>query len=270
MQSASGTSVQFVDAYDTIRPTMIEQLIRRMDETTDLVICGYETNGIEMVSNKSGVFSQKQFSTNFGSFYRDAIFPSPCNKMYRLQTIQKNNLTFNEQFSYGEDFMFNLRYLTHCRFVFVLPQILYHYRKNEYSLTNSYIPDMFEQQKILHEQIKDFLQTNDYHTKENTRITETIFANSFIHATTNIFHPGSMLSKQEKRKLITKILNDITVQEQLPYFTDSLEAKLFRSFVLKKRYKTAYLYFTLKEGLRFRFKGVFTLLQRLNKSRLRG
>ena len=70
--------------------------------------------------------------------------------------------------------------------------------------------------------------------------------------------------KDQKRQL--KILfNHSRVIKQIPYFNDSIQAKIVGFFIRKKAYRNALLFFKIKEFMRNKCRRVFLLLQRMNK-----
>ena len=73
-----------------------------------------------------------RMSENLYSTYYGALW----NKMYILDIIKKNEISFSDNVSYGEDFIFNLRYLEYVKNIYVISDELYYYcHENETSLT---------------------------------------------------------------------------------------------------------------------------------------
>lgn len=265
LRKATGIYIQFIDADDMVNPLMTEKLLRHMTCETDLAICGYQYDSEILIPPIKGQFKRETFLQYFGLLYKKIILPSPCNKMYRLQLIQKHSVHFTDNYTLGEDLLFNLDYLQQCRSIYVLQENLYTYRKNSESLTNTYIPNMYDNQKALHHHVKQFLQSNSYYQGENQLHGETIFANDLLYTATNLYHENSPFSNQERKKQLTTILRDRDVIAQLPYFTDSLQARLFRYFLKRQAYQRAHIFFSCKQFIRKHFRRFFSILRYINK-----
>lgn len=266
IERATGTYLQFVDADDRIKETTTQQFIHCMEAyDADLVICGYESGNQLLSPTVAGFFTKEVFLNHIGLLYKQIILPSPCNKMYRLEKVKHLGIRFPYSHSFGEDLLFNLSYIENSTSFYVLPNSLYVYEQNPHSLTNSYIDNMFEKQKKLYNDVRMFLEKNDSWTHDNITHLETIFANGVIHAITNLFHQGSPLSTKEQKNQLKIICNHSDVIMNSPYFTSSVQAKLIGTFIRKKAYRLAFLFFKLKEFMRTRLRWMFVLLQQVNK-----
>ncbi|MBO4412415.1 MAG: glycosyltransferase [Clostridia bacterium] len=62
------------------------------------------------------------------------IFSSVWNKIYLAKIIKDNNLRFNENCKFGEDTIFNIKYLKHCKNVVISNKPLYFYLQRKTSL----------------------------------------------------------------------------------------------------------------------------------------
>lgn len=265
IEIANGTYIQFVDADDQIKQTMIENLVSSLENThADLAICGYETINNTFLPSINGYFDQKTFLNYVGQLYKEIILPSPCNKMYRLKNIKEKHIRFPESYSLGEDLLYNLTFLQHCSSVYVIEESFYMYQQNQDSLTNTYTPDMYKINRELYQKIKAFLSENNSLTAENHLYLETIYSNALINSMTNLFHRDSPYDKEEQKKQLYVMLDYPIIQEQLPYFTDSRQAKIISYLIRKKSYENIYFFMRTKEYLRHTFKSVFRMLKRLN------
>lgn len=263
IEAAKGTYIQFVDADDSIKEDTVEKLVQQMEQV-DLVICGYETKTNIFIPPVHGLFKKKELLTYFGELCKQIIIHSPCNKMYRFDLIHQHKIRFLEHMLIGEDLLFNLNYLTNCQTIYLLQESLYHYRTNETSITNSYQPDMFAQQKILYNEVILFLKNENRYTNKNKEQIKTIFANALLHATTNLFHSDSPFTVKQRFRHLKMIMNDEKVRHLLAYFTETKQAKLFSYLVKQKAYITTYFIFLVKEFIRKNFQPLFHFLRRLN------
>lgn len=145
---AVGEYLQFVDANDWIKGNMTLQMQKAMREDVDLVVCGYWKfwNHIRIESPHFDWRMQytaqeyiNNITTDPGHHYYGVVW----NKLYRRSIIMQNNLRFCEDVTLGEDFIFNLSYLTKCRKIRVLHKKLYYYDcRSENSLSRSSTRDI--------------------------------------------------------------------------------------------------------------------------------
>ncbi len=135
IREAKGKAVIFVDSDDVCTPRQVEKLLEAWQEEEDtLVVCGIlitdekgeGTGRLEPVRMKGSareyaacVLAQKKTSPLCGGVY---------NKLYDLRVLRDNQVLFEENATYAEDFCFNLAYLRHVKNVVMIPDALYRYR----------------------------------------------------------------------------------------------------------------------------------------------
>lgn len=158
---AHGEYVMFVDSDDWIEPDFCKELMTYV-KNADFVVGGYST------INKSGimptVFSERTFyfpegiETIFDELYHDNFFNAPFSKVYRSSII--GNQRFDRNVALGEDFLFNLEYLSKCRTVAVVDAIGYNYNcMNSEAATKRLREGDIEQIVFLYQKGKQFLQS---------------------------------------------------------------------------------------------------------------
>lgn len=133
IEIAKGSLIQFVDADDTIDSNYSKYMIEEMRES-DLVISGYAiTNNkknVDLVFQKYGNYTKRDFLEKLMKFiYPKNQFFSPCNKLYRVDILKKENIRFQEGKKIGEDCFFNLLYIQKCKSIVVIEECLYFYEK---------------------------------------------------------------------------------------------------------------------------------------------
>lgn len=130
---ATGKYIQFVDSDDYLEQDAVKKLVQAVEETEKtLVICDYfqfdETQrDMRSVRPLEGTYPMDRFLKK--------LLRNPCahyygvlwNKIYHTSVIRENQITFQEDVSLGEDFIFNLEYLKHMDVVECIPEKLYHY-----------------------------------------------------------------------------------------------------------------------------------------------
>lgn len=212
IRHARGVFIQFVDADDWIEPTMTAQLTEQMEKGVDLGICGYQTAKTKIKPAKTCIKNRKNWLQAIGNLYAQNLLQSPCNKIYRRQLIQTKNIQFQYDLSIGEDFLFNLAYLTYTNKLALLATTPYNYERTKDSLTRTYDPNLFTIQKQLHHAWQSFLQDNHYDTKINVRAGANIFIQGTAFSIDNIYRTPS-LKTNTKYKQVKKIVHDKLVEE---------------------------------------------------------
>lgn len=264
LRHATGMFIQFVDADDVIATNMIDSFIRS-EIAPDLFICGYKWDDEDVIPEIEGEFTKSEFMKHFGSLYKSMLLSSPCNKIYKREIIEEYNITFDESLRYGEDLYFNLDYLSKTKSLYMTKKVLYQYTRTKNSLTTSFIPNLLELQIAIDKRVRDFMSEEDALTEMNKKNVAISFANSVLHATSNILHPQSPYDYVAKKKLLKDILHDNYIEHYYNYFTDSKQAKLFQYFMRKKNVDLAYLFFSVKEWLRHRAYPIFSAVRSFNR-----
>ena len=113
------------------------------DESVDLVIGSFrsmpESNlyyGEHAISGKQNLKQMSlDFLFNIRSFYYGVVW----NKLYKRQMIQQNNIKFNREIPWCEDFFFNLQYYKCCEWLYFLPvnKLVYDYIQHASSTTKT-------------------------------------------------------------------------------------------------------------------------------------
>ena len=129
---ATGEYIQFVDSDDYLESNMIELLVSTMEQQkVDLVVCGfYEENQsfsrISSPGEHTGTYSKKEILENITQNPYSLHYGVLWNKLYKNEYI-KEQLRFQEDMDFGEDFIFNLGYLANIKEIYVLEEPLYRY-----------------------------------------------------------------------------------------------------------------------------------------------
>lgn len=112
LQVASGAWVTFLDSDDFLEKDFLEQLMAI--QTTDMLVGGFKRFGDkndEIVPNQQVVSVKNDLNALWNKTVDKFIYWYPWGKIYKLDIIKANNLQFNEQMFYSEDFCFLLSYL---------------------------------------------------------------------------------------------------------------------------------------------------------------
>lgn len=131
IKKARGKYIQFVDSDDTVEPNMVEDLLKNLIETnSDLSICGYtkvKRSGLVDVTPREGVYEFNDFINFMKYWLIDPIIGSPCNKLFQRKIILDNEIEYEPNICYAEDYLFNIRYLANINRISVLANCYYKY-----------------------------------------------------------------------------------------------------------------------------------------------
>lgn len=153
---ASGRYAAFLDCDDRLRPEILKTVRPQLEAEADLYIFGIERiflNG----EHEAWTLEDRSYSdvSDFADEYirtRRQLLYSICNKFYRRSILEELALRFDESIAFGEDRLFNFRYLAGCRRIITSGQMLYQYiQRSKDSLSAGYVPDYFGQILALHE-----------------------------------------------------------------------------------------------------------------------
>lgn len=264
IKRASGKWIQFVDADDRIGKTMTATLVDKTTKKIDLVICGYQGDKIYQPSFAAS-YEQVDFLEKFGALFSQGIISSPCNKLYRHDIIKAHHLQFPENYRLGEDLLFQLQFLRLARGVSVTRDVLYFYTERAGSLTKRYIPQYMDIQKDLYEQTTQFLKDTKSNTSENMQQIDSIFAQQFRHAISNLHHPLNKMTFQEKRQRLNTFFQLAESKEFTQFYSQGMDQRLCRFLIQTKQSVLASAYFSIKEWLRMHTPTLFQLFRQGEK-----
>lgn len=134
IENSTGEYLMFVDSDDWLQDDAVEILVDTINQNSDLdyinssyfniaidgmrKLCSVTDRYIEIKKDGIAQFCQENYR----------LFSTPWAKLYRRNIIKKYNLAFDEQVKYGEDFIFNMKYLMNCRLISLLDTPIYNYR----------------------------------------------------------------------------------------------------------------------------------------------
>lgn len=201
IQCAGGEYIAFVDSDDTVKPKMLETLIKN---DRDFAMCGYEL--CDDISNTVSIqFScprlcgtMHDLAENIGDYLSPPYLLGPWLKLFKRDIITEHNIIFPPELSYGEDAIFVLQYLAYCKTVEVFPFVGYSYRKhgNE-SLSGRFLPNKIDINYRINMLIDNLLQKE--HIAERQRILGDRLLECLVAYEKELI--SSPLSGKEKRRL---------------------------------------------------------------------
>ncbi|MGN1217108.1 MAG: glycosyltransferase family 2 protein [Phocaeicola sp.] len=120
---SKGERITFVDADDKVTDDYIEKL---MSKDGDWGIGGYrDTNNNCCNINEGGYIGKDRLIQFFQEHLHNLYTNNIGGKLYRSSIICKNNIKFNTNVRFSEDFLFNLEYLNHCNSVALIREANY-------------------------------------------------------------------------------------------------------------------------------------------------
>lgn len=169
IEKATGKYIMFVDSDDYIVENAIEILVNGFTKNVDLVICSKqelfdgEFKEEKYKNDEVGILNLENFVVKGLNNCNPNFFNSPWNRLFLANIIKKENLRFNSKLNLGEDFVFNLDYLSHCKKINVCDDALYVYRILNTGLARKKRPLNYywDNQIILNAHLKKFLHSNN-------------------------------------------------------------------------------------------------------------
>lgn len=206
LQHAKGIYIQFLDADDLVMPDTL-QIAYENSRDFDLVIWSYErfpVKGIQKTEKTYECFSFNEITECFPVLLSQNLFNVPWNKLFKRNKIVENGLHFQVGMQVGEDQLFNLAYISTCRSMKILPDILSKYRCGvQETLSAKFYPDLMETQQMLKEKADQIFQGN----KTIIAVTREKYLGYVSHYIQTCAC-SNKLTRVQKIALIKKILND--------------------------------------------------------------
>lgn len=144
IEASSGKYLYFPDADDYLEPNAISSLVKAMEEEEecDLVVFGYRVSTHEGITistkvyeafSNSGEHIRMAYSDYFGMDRRFSIQGAPWNKFFNGDAIRENAIRY-PALRRHQDEAFISRYMSHCKRVRFIPDVLYTYFANTVTL----------------------------------------------------------------------------------------------------------------------------------------
>lgn len=128
-----------IDSDDWLESSMLEDMyLMALKDDSDMVVCNYkkifndgnsENYHHKNISNKDELIVE---------ILKHKINGALWNKLFKVEIILSNSISFEKDINMWEDFLFTLRYLNNCGKVSFLNKYLYNYRVNDLGLVKTY------------------------------------------------------------------------------------------------------------------------------------
>lgn len=131
-----GEYVRFVDADDAVPPDSLEHLLSSAREHgSDLVMAAYTevlagTRSLRCLNKRNEAVEQPEFLRRLEKYANSFYYGVLWNKLFRGDILRQQKPRFTPGLHWGEDFVFVMDYLAHCRRVSYVTAPVYDYVRN--------------------------------------------------------------------------------------------------------------------------------------------
>lgn len=128
LETSTGEYIMFVDSDDYIEPNMVEEMIKGVINS-DMVICEYNEKyqnsiiPIKIRSDLNKINAKEAILLTF-----DTAGGYLWNKIFKKETIIKNNFKFDSNIHMLEDQLFVIKYMSKINEITIIHKCLYNYR----------------------------------------------------------------------------------------------------------------------------------------------
>lgn len=151
ISNAKGEYICFVDSDDYLSPLYLSDFAQ--DPLCDFEIQGFthtypQSDSVTQCPSENGRFSICEMFSLSSLWY---LIKGPCCKLFRKSILEECSVRFPKEFAYGEDEIFVLEYLSHCKskaYVHAVSNYYYTHENGE-SLTHRFIPGVLLQSTIV-------------------------------------------------------------------------------------------------------------------------
>ncbi len=224
IDQAGGKYFYFMDSDDWAEPDMLEEMVRLAEENqAEMVVSGYYIDSyyseyekfvqIQKVGDR--IYNdQQEFREDAYRLFDQNLLYTPWNKLVLGDYIRNNKLYFPNTF--WDDFPFCLSVIRDIKRVVVTSKVFYHFlRKRSESETTRYRKEMFDKREEEHSWLVELF---DYWKVKRPEVEEFLarrYVERLIGCIENVTNPSCDLSKKEKRKHISMIINSDTARKCL-------------------------------------------------------
>lgn len=240
IKKASGEYIIFLDADDYFNDDYFKKLKRIFkDGNFDIIINNYfneYSNRTKKViaTTKDKYYDLKKDKNIFLNLIDNATINNLGNKVYKLDYIKKYNLYFDENIDFGEDLLFNLKYINKCENLYLSSFYNYNYvQYNSKSISKQNIENRYEKLFYINSHI---LELSNVNTKKKKEVYNKIRIKNIYSCLMNYMFFNKELKLEDKLKYIEKIRKKegkiVLLKSNLPYFFLSLNYSYLNSHLL--------------------------------------
>ncbi len=251
LEEAKGEFIMFVDGDDYLEIEAIEQLLKGMDERTDIVSCCCKTTGEEPVFEDHFFDGDRIYENDLDKeeLFLQLIDPKngkksertvtaigvPWGKLYRRNFIEKNNLRFDPKLRRLQDNVFNMYAFAKADKLVYLDRPLYNYRIDHIQSFYSGYRNPANTEKVIRERKKFFSQNRKLYSYEVERVFDRYVYKSFITGLKYYASRSNMYNKNIRRGFIRMINNRVYSKQLFLEYTDKLLHERIIDLLIKYR-----------------------------------
>ena len=242
---STGKYVMFVDSDDFLKENAVELMYKNLQENgVDIVKCNFVKykNGKYIkddneISEKT-IIQRKDFEPKlYNLLYKTIYFNTMCGLLVKKNFYSCVN-NVNPNLIYGEDIQCNIMLYQAIKSIMILPECLYVYRTNDYSITNT-----VEKEKIM-KKIDDIIicyynvycSINDKEMKK-ANYYKIITAEKMLHYLTNSFVKLTKVNGyKDIKKEMNRVINNSKVQEVMRNYNGTNNLKKNKLYKICERY----------------------------------
>lgn len=209
---ASGKYILFVDSDDYIHSDYLRTYDGLLNEHQDALIYQGFVSIIgdiqETESLPEGTYFKREITAAIALLEQRRCLGGACNKVFSADIINKHNIRFNEDLSYGEDKIFTLEYMQYIDKIVLSDRCKYYYnRTTEYSLSKKH----HQSKKLLifsELEYKLFLRLlTRYPDEKLMSIVNTRYTSFSKYILLSMYRVGDFSSKEDRVHQREKIIN---------------------------------------------------------------
>ncbi|WP_088012487.1 glycosyltransferase family 2 protein [Gottfriedia acidiceleris] len=241
LKHANGRYTTFIDADDYYNENAFDEILRDLDEKTQLIIFGYNVESDHKISlirspNKESVqFSnEEQFRSYVVTLIQNELINAPWNKVYLTSYLKENDILFDSTINIGEDLKFNLSVIRDIKYVSVINKALINYcvKKGE-GLVSHFRINRFDIRYNIINDIKELLTYWELYSK-NKPMVDQMLIRDIMGYFMDFYKTSCELSYSEKLERIKEVINrneikEVMVKNEIKDFATSLIKLILRT-----------------------------------------
>ena len=212
--------VGFCDSDDSYNVDFIEKCINYIDKYNSDLICGnityipswstqlpidkeyyFDDNNIKEVNKSMFEFLPRElsFNVNVGTW----------GKLYKTDIVKK--ILFDKDVTFGEDQLFNRKYLRRAKSILLVPDFFYIYYQNEYAMTRKLLKEIpFVKYKPFWDRMYELDKDEPVSLKQNIRVFNLRLLNGYVNrACASNFNIGVL----DSLKKVNEAINHPMIQD---------------------------------------------------------
>lgn len=223
---STGDYIFFVDSDDYISKEAISVLLKHVKQIdADITIGNYnifnQNNEVKQVNTFDEISLEKELLNSpqerYKYFFGNSFGIQVWNRLYKSSFIKKNNVMFEKQVYYGEDFLFNMKLFIRNPKICLVDSTTYFYYQNSESITNSYKENLAEQYLYLLNSFYNYVKENNKLDENQDLIAYSAFTfidtcalNTYIYSNKKFSEMKMEIEKFKYSDIINKAIKDLS------------------------------------------------------------